>query len=93
MLGPPISFFHHSLPTMAWSHPYLSHLTSAPTLYKGAKGKDAKANILAATVNEIMEKAQEDTQALLDDLKRVCLHACVCLLHIQLKVATSNRKH
>ena len=46
---------------MAWSHPYLSHLTSATTLYKGAKGKDAKAKILAATVNEILAKADEDT--------------------------------
>jgi len=78
---------------MAWSHPYLSHLTSAATLYKGAKGKDAKAKILAETVNEIMAKAQEDTQALPDDLKKVCLHACVSLLHSQLTVATANRKH
>src|SRR5882672_1675028 len=76
---------------MAWSHPYLSHLTSAATLYKGAKGKDAKANILAETVNKIMAKAPEDTRALPYDLKKVCLNACVSLLHSQLTVATANR--
>ena len=46
---------------MAWSHPYLAILTSAATPYKDAKGNDAKAEILAATVKDIMEKAREDS--------------------------------
>src|SRR5882672_11443171 len=62
---------------MAWSRPYLAILTSAASPYKEAKGNDSKAKILAATVNEIMEKAQEDSHALPDDLKKVCLHACL----------------
>jgi len=44
---------------MAWSHPYLSLLTSAATLYKEAKSNQAKAKILAATISNIMAKAQE----------------------------------
>jgi len=76
VLGPPISF--SPLPTQhGWSPSLPIHLTSAATLYKGAKAKMPKANILAATVIEIMAKAQEDTRALPDDLKKVCLHACV----------------
>jgi len=66
---------------MAWTRPYLAILTSAATPYKEAKGNDAKAKILAATVRDIMAKAQQDSQALPDDIKKVCLHACVCFTH------------
>jgi len=44
---------------MAWSHPYLTILTSAQTPYKEANGTDAKAKIIAATVKEIIAKAEE----------------------------------
>ena len=67
--------------TMAWTCPYLAILTSAATPYREAKGNDAKAKILAATVRDIMAKAQEHCQALPDDLKKVCLHAFVCFTH------------
>jgi len=77
---------------MVWSRPYLAILTSAGTQYKEAKAKDVKAKILAATVNEIMAKAQEDSHPLPDDLKKVCLHPCICL-HIQLTGSTAHRKH
>ena len=60
MLGPPISLC--PITTMAWTHPYLAILTSATTPYKEAKGNDAKARILAATVRDIMAKAQEHSQ-------------------------------
>jgi len=43
---------------MVWSHPYLAILTSAGIHYKEAKANDAKAKILAATVNKIMANAQ-----------------------------------
>jgi len=77
---------------MVWSHPYLAILTSAGTHYKEAKANDVKAKILAATVNKIMAKAQEDSHPLTDDLKKVCLHPCICL-HIQLTGSTAHRKH
>ena len=77
VLGPPISFF--PITTIAWSYPYLSLLTSAATIYKEAKNNDAKAKILAATISDIMEKAQEDSQALPDNLKKVS--ACLCLFY------------
>ena len=89
MLGPPISFFPTT--TMAWSHPYQAILTSAATPYNEAKGNDAKAKILAATVRDIMAKAQEDSQALPDDLKRVS--ACLCLFTHLTDRGTANRKH
>jgi len=76
---------------MAWSHPYLAILTSAGTPYKEAKSNDTKAKILAATVKEIMAKAKEDSHALPDDLKKVCMP--VFVLHIKLTGATANRKH
>ena len=68
VLGPPISFFNT---TMAWSCPYLAILTSSQTPYKGANGTDAKANVIAATVKEIIAKAKEAHQDLPDDLKKV----------------------
>ena len=77
VFGPPISFF--PITTMAWSHPYLSLLTSAVTLYKEAKSNQAKAKILAATISDIMAKAQEASQALPDNLKKVS--ACLCLFY------------
>ena len=77
---------------MVWSHPYLAILTSAGTHYKEAKANDVKAKILAATVNKIMVKAQEDSHPLPDDLKKVCLHPCVCL-HIQLTGSTTQTRH
>jgi len=76
---------------MAWSRPYLAILTSAGTPYKEAKSNDAKAKILAATVKEIMAKAKEDSHALPDDLKKVCMP--VFVLHIKPTGATANRKH
>src|SRR5882724_3089512 len=77
---------------MVWSCPYPAILTSSGTHYKEAKANDVKANILAATVNKTMAKAQEDSYPLPDDLKNFCLHPCVCL-HIQLTGSTANRKH
>ena len=77
-LGPPVSFFPNT--TMAWSCLYLAILTSAGKTYKEAKGNDTKAKILAATVKEIMAKAKEDSHALPDDLKKVCMP--VFVLHI-----------
>src|SRR5882672_6127103 len=68
---------------MAWSPPYLAILTSAGTPYKEAKGNDAKAKILAATVKEIMAKAKEDSHALPDDLKKVCMPVFVFTLNQQ----------
>ena len=56
---------------MVWSRPYLAILASAGTQYKEAKAKDVKAKILAATVNKIMAKAQEDSHPLPDHLKKV----------------------
>jgi len=64
---------------MAWSHPYLSLLTSAATLYKESKSNQAKAKILAATISDIKAKAQEASQALPDNLKKVS--ACLCLFY------------
>jgi len=60
---------------MAWSHPYLSLLTSAVTIYKEAKSNDAKAKILAATISDIMAKAQEDSQGL-------CMPVFVLHIHL-----------
>jgi len=77
VLGPPVSFF--PITTMAWSHPYLSLLTSAATIHKEAKSNDAKAKILAATISDIMAKAQENSRALPDNLKKVS--ACLCLFY------------
>jgi len=80
VLGHPLVF---TTPYPAWPghiH-YLSHLTSATTLYKGAKGKDAKAKILAETVNEIMAMAQEDTRAL--QMTQKGLSACLCFFITQ----------
>jgi len=57
---------------------YLAILTSAGTPYKEAKGNDAKAKILAATVKEIMAKAKEDSHALQMISKR---SACLCLFY------------
>ena len=88
-LGPPVSFLPNT--TMAWSCPYLTILTSAGTPYKEAKSNDAKAKILAATVKEIVAKAKEDSHALPDDLKKVCMP--VFVLHIKPTGATANRKH
>ena len=88
VLGPPMSLFLTFM--MAWSCPYLTILTSATTPHKEAKGNDAKAK-LAETVNKIMEKAQEDSQPLPDHLKKVCLHAYVCL-HIQLTGCHKSNK-
>jgi len=68
VLGPPISFFNT---TMAWLHSYLAILTSAWTPYKEANGTDAKAKIIAATVKEIIAKAEEAHWDLPDDLKMV----------------------
>ena len=68
VLGLPVSFFNT---TMAWSHPYLAILTSAQTPYKEANGIDAKAKIIAATVKEIIGKAEEAHRDLPDDLKKV----------------------
>jgi len=48
---------------------------------QGSQSNDAKAKILAATVKEIVAKAKEDSHALPDDLKKVCMP--VFVLHIK----------
>jgi len=76
VLGPPISFFPNTI--KAWSCPYLDILTSAWIPYKEANGTDAKAKVIAATVKEIIAKAEEAHQDLPDDLK---MSKCLCLFY------------
>src|SRR5882724_12740688 len=66
--------YHHGLVT---SLPIPSHLCCNPL--QGSQSNQAKANILAATISDIMAKAQEASQALPDNLKKVS--ACLCLFY------------
>jgi len=61
---------------MAWTRPYLAILTSATTPYKEAKGNDAKAKILAATVRYIMAKRPRSISKLFQMFSK-SLSACL----------------
>jgi len=78
---PTISFFHtthyhHGLVTSLPSHSHLCWNS-----LQGSQTNDVKAKILAATVNKIMAKAQEDSHPLPDGLKKVCLHPVFVFTH------------